>query len=800
MEPISHKIEIEEETESQRGEFCSNFLKFFVNQFKFVDHKTNVSKVMLNVDEISNGPVSIQITTPENSPENSKSSSPTVSKVLIKHDDPISVIPEASDSDEDESLVNVYNLRSCKSTITPDKIVEAIVHHEDEKIDENLIQEEMKFQTMEIGNYQEVEIESRRVSMSTFKPLEVKAENQKETFLLSQKTFKSETMQKTVEILEKSEENLLKRESNRSSKKSEEDNSSRRSVEIKESVIETSRNSFQSQRDFSVESKMNESGQKPMESDRISQKSLESRRSLQDIEEKPIEPTKKPEQADMERPHSPLWTYTLPAPPTFADSNKTITDQVTTIGTNKYYNDFTSTVDNETIMSDNTTIVSDADIKPVIRERKPLDDQFIIGQTNPLFQMKADDQMSKSSSGTDVITSDIEDGYQGDKMKSKMQENSTKSQEPKKMEEEAIVNDFVKTIKENFKLEVKNGFEQEAQVGYDTINEDILRKKNLDEENTKNLENIRRSNNKNFSKLIVRSDSFHSIGPLHYKYSQKGKGLGNPLRSTSFVSLINAQKAENRLIQSQSANLYSKNKSSSELSISDSPSLQSLSVIKSILNNSSRKNSLQDVVSTVTNELLDTQNLQRMKKESPPTSPKIDEEEKPKWKYQGPPKINLTTWSERPKIEVSIKSDNDYKFGGGSSTLPRGFKNQQTIQIRRIDDDIDKEITPKDPKEDHLPKVLKVEYKKNVAPPPVHLREISQNKSVVNIKPRPMSMDAAKLWSQTPMSSSNYQTAQTLSFNRLQTNHSKFVPVVHGFKLNEIDESNGEYPNFCIPF
>ncbi len=79
--------------------------------------------------------------------------------------------------------------------------------------------------------------------------------------------------------------------------------------------------------------------------------------------------------------------------------------------------------------------------------------------------------------------------------------------------------------------------------------------------------------------------------------------------------------------------------------------------------------------------------------------------------------------------------------------------------------------------ENRLPKVLGVEYKKNVSP--VHLREDVVSRTIINIKPRPMSMDVAKLWS------------QPVSFNRLSTNHSKFVPVVHGFsKLNEINENS----------
>ncbi|XP_052863223.1 uncharacterized protein LOC128269858 [Anopheles cruzii] len=54
-----------------------------------------------------------------------------------------------------------------------------------------------------------------------------------------------------------------------------------------------------------------------------------------------------------------------------------------------------------------------------------------------------------------------------------------------------------------------------------------------------------------------------------------------------------------------------------------------------------------------------------------------------KWTYQGPPTISFATWNERPKIDVSIKSDRDYRFGG-SSTLPRGFRNVNNVSSTKI--------------------------------------------------------------------------------------------------------------------
>ena len=58
-----------------------------------------------------------------------------------------------------------------------------------------------------------------------------------------------------------------------------------------------------------------------------------------------------------------------------------------------------------------------------------------------------------------------------------------------------------------------------------------------------------------------------------------------------------------------------------------------------------------------------------------------------------------------------------------------------------------------------------------------------------------MSMDAAKLWNQPVATDYQSQPVQTLSFNRLSTSHSKFVPKVHGFRLNDINENDNTVIN-----
>lgn len=263
--------------------------------------------------------------------------------------------------------------------------------------------------------------------------------------------------------------------------------------------------------------------------------------------------------------------------------------------------------------------------------------------------------------------------------------------------------------------------------------------------------------------IITRSDSFHSIGQQRKSSDDNNlmKRVTNvnalPQRSTSFLSL-RAEIAANNATK-VNAVPYSKHKSTSELSISDVPSLQSLEVIKNILN-SSRKNSLQDPQGEVDASVITTQSisvaevkklLEEPKVESspPPPPPKVIEETKKEvirqiesqmsepsqlrevkkpsadsqWRYSGPPKINFSTWSERPKVEVAVMNDGDYIFGGQNSTttLPRDFKNsiksESSNSVMKRAEIFSSKITTtpvtvnEKPKP---PKVLGVEYKKDV--------------------------------------------------------------------------------------
>jgi hypothetical protein len=213
-----------------------------------------------------------------------------------------------------------------------------------------------------------------------------------------------------------------------------------------------------------------------------------------------------------------------------------------------------------------------------------------------------------------------------------------------------------------------------------------------------------------------------------------------------------------------------------------------------------------------------------------------------RYSYSGPPKINFSTWNERPKVEVSVMNDKDYIFGGTTTTsnMPREKKdnnNYNTIpsqaMLRKTDNSIIAKRDDDEVENNHLPKVLGVEYKKDVYNT-VELRKknviynnenenngsseitSSASKTVINIKPRPVTMDYITTSSSASSSSKtsgissakqlvssnninnnnnsnvNYQNSSTqfVSFNRLTTNHKKFTPIVHGFaKLDNISET-----------
>lgn len=113
-------------------------------------------------------------------------------------------------------------------------------------------------------------------------------------------------------------------------------------------------------------------------------------------------------------------------------------------------------------------------------------------------------------------------------------------------------------------------------------------------------------------------------------------------------------------------------RSSSEVSIGESPSLLSIGVMKSILLNS-RKNSLSSSSEVSAKTSTPTEcDIQPMEEPSPKNNNKFKtinniNNTKPRseekiYRYSGPPNIQFSTWSERPKVQVAVKNEHNSSF------------------------------------------------------------------------------------------------------------------------------------------
>lgn len=487
------------------------------------------------------------------------------------------------------------------------------------------------------------------------------------------------------------------------------------------------------------------------------------------------------------RAESPLWTYTLPAPLKFADTeNAAINPTIASTDQPGFYNGGSAagSSDTATVISD-LSDMSDVPIKPIIKERLPLD-----------FHVFND----ASTIGEDVRSvtpSDVEDGYQGfsqrfsrealleslEKRREQFIENEFKflttedsavdsepqslkmdttveeSDEPKaiepvqkvttevtvelhrRMSEESTISNVIEELKDiivnnkldeiiktnghsepilvenalgNFSINTYSSENTESKVA-NTNGKEIINSESHevnDELGSQQIGNAEKDDTSvkrasltngftNSSPIrINRADSFHSTRHPSLPTDQHSAPI-NVLtpRSSSYISLIGTQKYENRTLRSQYSD-SSNRRSSSELSIADSPSLQSLSVMKSILSNS-RKNSLNteaisatvessavrketeekvvmrtntsitdinrpmvveaDVIKPVIAAANNNNNVTITKLNAEPTAAVPSVVVEKKWRYQGPPAFNMSTWGERPKSKISIKTDKDYK-------------------------------------------------------------------------------------------------------------------------------------------
>lgn len=84
-----------------------------------------------------------------------------------------------------------------------------------------------------------------------------------------------------------------------------------------------------------------------------------------------------------------------------------------------------------------------------------------------------------------------------------------------------------------------------------------------------------------------------------------------------------------------------------------------------------------------------------VKREDPPeaiNTPKATSPEPvKKYYYRGPPAVNMSTWSERPKVPVAVKEDEDYKLGNNNNkissklivnTTNHNITNNNSIEVR----------------------------------------------------------------------------------------------------------------------
>lgn len=374
-----------------------------------------------------------------------------------------------------------------------------------------------------------------------------------------------------------------------------------------------------------------------------------------------------------------------------------------------------------------------------------------------------------------------------------------------------------------------------------------------------NTETEHDSTSKTF-KNIIRSKSFHSMQHSEEQSLNEQNKLtnGNPRlfaltpRTSSYISLIGTQKFDNKhvkiqSIQADNTKIVSRQRSISELSIADSPSLQSLEIMKSILNNSrknslveqnghkfisngnanenSNKNGYQDEV-----DLKSTTTVQTQPKSFDSKVPETDVvmrcsnkskepqtcNESKKWTYQGPPSINLSTWGERPKSQVIIKSDNDYKFGGMSkvSAMQKRFSaalEENSVNANNNNGCDRNDVHANDSKSYKLPIVRSVEYKKNVIMEQTNGNSKS-NEDSVELRQRP-SYEVSHFVSEKPSSTmtlgrvpaskpavtnqhsqrfiNNHNSRQQNSaFNQFTNHNNKFTPVVKGFRTQDFMNGN----------
>lgn len=506
---------------------------------------------------------------------------------------------------------------------------------------------------------------------------------------------------------------------------------------------------------------------------------------------------------------SPLWIYTLPAPPTFADGKAAASKKLDEKCTENDSGVCAASPKGSLSSEDESKGVATAEehpIKPIICEKSPIDFQIEISDNS--LPTSSSTYGTMSTEPESLRTSDIEDGYKGNSNVNGVEfveqefeflaherydePSSTKKENgdcapPKIAGSKANVIEELTTIISAKRLDTvikpsdndnddidatstKRSTLSNFQIGSYTNNasnhhenvctkstaapivdksptEPRHKRRSLAENLQESNENgVRRSSttSKRVSltnglgvginadgnnveadtniikgpKYVSRSKSFHSTlswsAVRNANAESRFDSLAQtPPRSTSYISLNGTQRGLTDA---------TRQRSSSELSIADSPSLQSVEVLKSIMNGS-RKNSICEQTATMKMNFVTANAIEKASDvinakhdtvaDQLPVIGVTNGNAKPKiepktWKYEGPPSINLSTWGERPKSQVFIKSDSDYKFGGMSKIA--ALQKRFSAAIAESEDT--KQNAPNESNGRKLPIVRGVEYKR----------------------------------------------------------------------------------------
>lgn len=459
-----------------------------------------------------------------------------------------------------------------------------------------------------------------------------------------------------------------------------------------------------------------------------------------------------------------------------------------------------------------TTVVSDVLITPIIKERipmleqplmLPLDDNDHFNNNSESSEFNSSSTLTSAASPNNlhaeedqeemrqklIINSDIEDGYQGPQ--ERMFVNQGLIQTLEKRREKFIENELEQLVNSQSSF-----YSDDVPVAETLIsNYDGSRSKSTaiaaeNQEPTISTSPVEdglssgRSFLHNSSTIPADDDSglFNStaaMGDDQFMSSEESKNVSlettasdHSAAQNNSSNIISAnqsfeQRRSSFLAELENSKNIFNRRTSNELSISDSPSsLQSLQVMRSILMNTKKEEEEEgeQVLSSKVEEELNSES--KINNELPPqvlvpeqpfqkpivvNKPTVLVEPTP-WKYTGPPKINLGSWNERPKIQVCLKTDSDYHHSLQKAAAEKKLKEASSVE------------TPEKP-----PLVRAVELKKTVSlddktpAPTVALREA-------------------------PPIADFTETLAKMKMQRPVTMHStRFTPTMRGFLSNAKD-------------